>query len=201
MYGRRKNTAAKIKKREVMLVKFREKAVLMNGEAAKRAVSRMAYEIIEKNNGPHDLVFIGIQTKGVYLARAIIERIKELEGIEPPLGTLDITFYRDDLTRLNEHPVVKGSDIPFPVEDKKIVLVDDVLYSGRTIRAAIEELFDLGRPKLVRLAVLIDRGNRELPFRADYIGRDVPTSKSEYIEVTVSGTSTIDRVAIAEIDN
>lgn len=181
-------------------MKFREKAVLMDRETAQRAVNRMAYEIIEKNHGPHDLVFIGIQKKGVYLARAIIERIKELEGIEPPLGTLDITFYRDDLTRLNEHPVIMGNDIAFPIEDKKIILVDDVLFSGRTIRAAIEELFDMGRPKLVQLAVLVDRGNRELPFRADYIGRDVPTSKSEYIEVQVSGTCSIDRVSIAEME-
>lgn len=181
-------------------MKFREKAVLMDRETAQRAVNRMAYEIIEKNHGPHDLVFIGIQKKGVYLARAIIERIKELEGIEPPLGTLDITFYRDDLTRLNEHPVIMGNDIAFPIEDKKIILVDDVLFSGRTIRAAIEELFDMGRPKLVQLAVLVDRGNRELPFRADYIGRDVPTSKSEYIEVQISGTCSIDRVSIAEME-
>ena len=181
-------------------MKFREKAVLMDRETAQRAVNRMAYEIIEKNHGPHDLVFIGIQKKGVYLARAIIERIKELEGIEPPLGTLDITFYRDDLTRLNEHPVIMGNDIAFPIEDKKIILVDDVLFSGRTIRAAIEELFDMGRPKLVQLAVLVDRGNRELPFRADYIGRDVPTSKSEYIEVQVSGTCSIDKVSIAEME-
>lgn len=182
-------------------MKFREKAVLMDKETAQRAVNRMAYEIIEKNHGPQDLVFIGIQKKGVYLAKAIIERIKELEGIEPPLGTLDITFYRDDLTRLNEHPVIMGNDIAFPIEDKKIILVDDVLFSGRTIRAAIEELFDMGRPKIIQLAVLVDRGNRELPFRADYIGRDVPTSKSEYIEVQVSGTSSIDRVSISEMED
>ncbi len=182
-------------------MKFREKAVLMDRETAQRAVNRMAYEIIEKNHGPHDLVFIGIQKKGVYLARAIIERIKEIENIEPPLGTLDITFYRDDLTRLNEHPVIMGNDIAFPIEDKKIILVDDVLFSGRTIRAAIEELFDMGRPKLVQLAVLVDRGNRELPFRADYIGRDVPTSKGEYIEVQVSGTCSIDKVSIAEMED
>lgn len=179
-------------------MKFKEKAVLMDSEAAKRAVSRMAYEIIEKNHGPQDLVFIGIQKKGVYLARAIINKIKELEGTEPPLGTLDITFYRDDLTRLNAHPVIMGSDIPFAIEDKRIILVDDVLFSGRTIRAAIEELFDMGRPQLIQLAVLVDRGNRELPFRADYIGRDVPTSKNEYIEVQVSGTCSIDRVSISE---
>lgn len=182
-------------------MKFREKTVLMDKETAQRAVNRMAYEIIEKNHGPQDLVFIGIQKKGVYLAKAIIERIKELEGIEPPLGTLDITFYRDDLTRLNEHPVIMGNDIAFTIEDKKIILVDDVLFSGRTIRAAIEELFDMGRPKIIQLAVLVDRGNRELPFRADYIGRDVPTSKSEYIEVQVSGTSSIDRVSISEMED
>lgn len=185
--------------REESDMTFKEKSVLMDIDAAQRAVNRMAYEIIEKNHGPQDIVFIGIQTKGVYLARAIIERIKETEGIEPPLGTLDITFYRDDLTRLNAHPVVMGNDIAFPVEDKKIILVDDVLYSGRTIRAAIEELFDMGRPQLVQLAVLVDRGNRELPIQANYIGRDVPTARNEYIDMQVAGKSTIERVTICEI--
>lgn len=179
---------------------FKEKAVLMDRAAAERAVNRMAYEIIEKNYGPQDLVFIGIQKKGVYLAKAIIERIKETEGIEPPLGTLDITFYRDDLKRMQEYPVVMGNDIAFPVEDKKIILVDDVLFSGRTARAAIEELFDMGRPELIQLAVLVDRGNRELPIRADYVGRDVPTSKDEYIDVQVSEDGLIERVSIAEME-
>ena len=184
-----------------VVMTFKEKAVLMDKAAAKRAVNRMAYEIIERNYGPQDLVFIGIQTKGVYLARAIIERIKETEGVEPPLGTLDITFYRDDLTRLNAHPVVKGNDIAFPIEDKRIILVDDVLYSGRTIRAAIEELFDMGRPEQIQLAVLVDRGNRELPIRADYVGRDVPTSRDEYINVEAAGEDTIERVSISRIED
>lgn len=179
---------------------LKEKAVLMKPDAVERAVNRMAYEIIERNHGPHDLVFIGIQKKGVYLAKAIIQRIKEIEGIELPLGTLDITFYRDDLTRLNAHPVVMGNDIAFPIEDRRIILVDDVLYSGRTIRAAIEELFDMGRPKLIQLAVLVDRGNRELPIRADYVGRDVPTSRDEYINVETSGSDKIEHVSICRIE-
>lgn len=177
---------------------FKEKAILMDGDAVKRAVNRMAYEIVEKNHGAKDLVFIGIQTKGVNLAKAIVERIKETEGIEPLFGSLDITFYRDDLTRLDAHPVVKGSDIAFQIEDKKIILVDDVLYSGRTIRAAIEELFDMGRPEQIQLAVLVDRGNRELPIKADYVGRDVPTSRAEYINVEAVGESKIERVTICE---
>ena len=177
---------------------FKEKTVLMDNSAAKRAVNRMAFEIIERNYGVQDLVFIGIQTKGVCLAKAIIERIHETEGIAPPLGTLDITFYRDDLTRLNEHPVVMGNDIAFPIENKKIILVDDVLYSGRTIRAAIEELFDMGRPEQIQLAVLVDRGNRELPIQADYVGRDVPTGRNEYIDMQTDDNGKIERVTICQ---
>lgn len=177
-------------------MKYSEKTVLMDESAAKRAVSRIAYEIVERNKGTENLIIIGIQTKGVSLARAIINRIKDIEGIKLPLGSLDITFYRDDLTRLNAHPVVKGNDIAFPIEDKRIILVDDVLYSGRTIRAAIEELFDMGRPDKIELAVLVDRGNRELPIRADYVGRDVPTSRDEYIDVRINTNDEIEKVSI-----
>lgn len=173
-----------------------EKAVLMNYESAKRVVRRIAYEIVERNKGIDDLVIIGIQTKGVSLAKTIIRTIKEIEGVKLPLGSIDITFYRDDLTRLNEHPVVMGNDIAFPIENKKIILVDDVLYSGRTIRAAIEELFDMGRPDKIELAVMVDRGNRELPIQADYVGRDVPTSKDEYINVEINENDEVERVSI-----
>ena len=158
------------------MANYEEKTLLMDEATSKRAVSRIAYEIVERNRGTENLVIIGIQTKGVSLAKLIIKKIEEIEGIKLELGSLDITFYRDDLTRLSKHPVVAGNDIAFSIEDKKIILVDDVLYSGRTIRAAMEELFDMGRPEKIELAVLVDRGNRELPIRADYIGKDVPTS-------------------------
>ena len=175
---------------------FTEKALLLDANDAQRAINRIAYEIIERNKGTRNLVFIGIQKKGVYIARAIIRRIQEIEEVTVPLGSMDITFYRDDLTRLNEHPVVIGNDIAFTVEDKKIVLIDDVLYSGRTTRAAIEEIFDMGRPERVELAVLVDRGNRELPIQADFVGRDVPTSPNEYIQVNISEDGEIDKVTI-----
>ncbi len=165
---------------------YAEKTVLMDEATAGRAVSRIAYEILEKNEGTDNLVVIGIQTKGFLLARKIVDRIREIEGIAPPLGSLDITFYRDDLTRLAAHPVVAGSDIAFSVEDKKIILVDDVLYSGRTIRAAMEEIFDMGRPERIELAVLVDRGGRELPICADFVGQNAPASHEEYIDVKIN---------------
>ena len=168
------------------MANYEEKTLLMDEATSKRAVSRIAYEIVERNRGTENLVIIGIQTKGVSLAKLIIKKIEEIEGIKLELGSLDITFYRDDLTRLSKHPVVAGNDIAFSIEDKKIILVDDVLYSGRTIRAAMEELFDMGRPEKFELAVLVDRGNRELPIRADYIGKDVPTSHDEYIDVVIN---------------
>lgn len=172
------------------------KNILMDAQTVNRAINRIAYEIMERNKGTDDLVIIGIQKKGVDLARLIIEKIEETEGTEIPLGSLDITFYRDDLTRLNEHPVVMGNDIAFSIEDKKIILIDDVLYSGRTIRAAIEELFDMGRPAKVELAVLVDRGNRELPICADYTGRYVPTSEEEYINVEIDNIGRVGRVTL-----
>ena len=177
-------------------MKFMEKSVIMDSKESKRAVDRMAYEILEKNRGAQDIVIIGIQSKGALLAKALKNKLKELDGVSIPMGTLDITFYRDDLTRLNAHPIVKDTDIPFSVEDKNIILVDDVLYTGRTIRSAIDEIFDMGRPNKVELAVLVDRCQRELPFSADYIGRTVPTGKNEYIGVEISQEGEIERVSI-----
>lgn len=179
-----------------------EKSEIMDKATVDRAINRMAYEILERNKGAEDLVMIGIQQRGVSLAKAIRARIKEVEGIKLPFGTLDITFYRDDLTRLSAHPIVSETDIAFSIEGKKIILVDDVLYSGRTIRAAIEELFDMGRPEKIELAVLVDRGNRELPIMADYAGKYVPTAKSEYIRMEVSENGEIGRVSVcAKEDN
>ena len=175
---------------------FIEKKELLDQAGTERVLKRMAYEILEKNSGAKNVVFLGIQTKGVYIAKVLARLVQEMEGIEPPVGSLDITFYRDDLTMLSEHPIVKGTDIPFSVQDKNIVLVDDVLYSGRTIRAAIDELFDMGRPAKVELAILVDRGHRELPIRADYIGKEVPTSGREYIDVTIGQDGQIGNVML-----
>lgn len=164
-----------------MELKF--KTELMDKAAANRALRRIAYEIIEHNTGAAGIAVIGIEQKGAKIARLLAGLIEELEGTKVMVGSLDITFYRDDLTMLAEHPVIKGNDIAFSVQGLNIVLVDDVLYTGRTIRAAIDELFDMGRPDKIELAILIDRGHRELPIRADYIGKNVPTSAKESIEV------------------
>lgn len=177
------------------MANYPEKTILMDKSTVKRAVSRIACEIVERNRGTDNLVVIGIQTKGVSLAKLIIKKIEEIEGIRLPFGSMDITFYRDDLTRLSTHPVVAGNDIAFSIEDKKIILVDDVLYSGRTIRAAMEEIFDMGRPEKIELAVLVDRGGRELPIRADYVGKEVPTSRNEYIDVVINNEN-LEKVSI-----
>ena len=172
------------------------KRTLMTEAEASRAVTRIAYEIIERNKGTKNTVIIGIQKKGADLARAIIKRISDIEGVTLPTGTLDITFYRDDLTRLSAHPIVRGTDIPFAIEDKNIVLVDDVLYSGRTIRAAIESIFDMGRPARIQLAVLVDRGGRELPIQPDFVGIYTPASKDEYINAEIGDDGEIKEVTI-----
>ncbi len=172
------------------------KAVLMDEQDAKRAVTRMAYEILERSRGAGNTVIIGIQKKGAELARTIIKRIYDIEGVTLPAGSLDITFYRDDLTRLAEHPIVRGTDIPFAIEDKNIVLVDDVIYSGRTIRAAIESIFDMGRPQRIQLAVLVDRGGRELPIQPDFTGMYAPASGAEYINADLDENGELKRVTI-----
>lgn len=176
------------------------KSVLMDSDAVNRALTRIAHEIPEKNKGLEDVVLIGIQRRGVPLCDRIADKIESFEGIRPRTGILDITFYRDDLSLLAEHPVINGSDMPFSVTDKTIVLVDDVLFTGRTCRAAIEALFDLGRPRAIQLAVMIDRGHRELPIRPDYIGKNVPTSRSELIMVEVEEIDGQDRVLLADIE-
>ena len=161
-----------------------EKLVPILSEAdVQRAIVRISHEIIEKNQGLEKVALIGIQRRGVSMAKLIRRNLEEIEGVKVPLGILDITFYRDDLSMLSAHPVVNGTDIPFDVNGTKIVLVDDVLYTGRTIRSAIDNIFDMGRPDCIQLAILVDRGHRELPFRADYVGKNVPTSHFERIEV------------------
>ena len=175
------------------------KTVLMDHAAMDRALTRIAHEILERNKGLDNLYIIGIQRRGVPLAERIADKIALIEGVRPEVGILDITFYRDDLSLLAEHPVINGTDMPFSVQDKKIVLVDDVLFTGRTCRAAIEALFDLGRPKLIQLAILIDRGHRELPLRADYIGKNVPTASNEVIQVNIKEIDNQDSVVLGEL--
>lgn len=175
-----------------------EKAVLLNESAAKRLINRMAYEIIEDNKGSDSIVIIGIQSRGVLFAKALCAKIKEIEGRDVPMGSIDITFYRDDLTRLMDHPVIKETDIPFTIEDKSIILVDDILFSGRTVHAAIKELFDMGRPSRIRLAVLVDRGHHELPIAADFCGKTVPTSMDEYIDADITHDGVVKSVTIRE---
>lgn len=162
-----------------------EKAHIMDEQAVFRAIKRMSHEIIENNSGVNNLVLIGIQRRGVVLAKAIRDYIKEFEGVLVDIGVLDITFYRDDLSLTAVHPVLNSTDITFDINNKNIVLVDDVLFTGRTARAAMEAIIDLGRPKFIRLAVLIDRGHRELPIRADFIGKNVPTATNEIVHVMV----------------
>ncbi|MCX7715712.1 MAG: bifunctional pyr operon transcriptional regulator/uracil phosphoribosyltransferase PyrR [Clostridia bacterium] len=174
---------------------MQEKAEIMDEFAVSRAINRIAYEILERNKEMQNVAFVGIQTTGVVIAKNIARKIKEMEGISVPVGSMDITFYRDDLTLLAEHPVINGNDIAFTIHGKNIVLVDDVLFSGRTIRAAIESLFDMGRPDKIELAVLVDRGHRELPIRADYVGKNVPTAKNEYIYVDANENN-IRRVSV-----
>lgn len=175
-----------------------EKAEIMDDSAVNRAITRIAHEIIEKNKGTENLVLIGIQRRGVVIAHRIRDKISEAEGYDIPVGILDITFYRDDLSLLAGHPIVNGTEIQFAINDKRIVLVDDVLYTGRTVRAAIEAIMDIGRPRFIQLAILIDRGHRELPIRADFVGKNVPTSRTEQINVKVAEIDGVNCVTISD---
>jgi pyrimidine operon attenuation protein/uracil phosphoribosyltransferase len=177
-----------------------EKAEIMDESGIMRAVTRIAHEIIEKNKGVENVYLIGIQRRGVPLAKLISAKIQEVEGKEVPVGILDITFYRDDLSMLAEHPVIKGTEINFPVTGKIIVLVDDVLYTGRTARSAIDAVMDIGRPNMIQLAILIDRGHRELPIRADYVGKNVPTSKTEVINVKLFDIDKVNVVTLSDLE-
>lgn len=162
---------------------MRIKANLMDEATLRRSVMRIAHEITEKNKGTEGLVLIGIRRRGKVLAEMIRDGIEKIEGASVPCADLDISFYRDDLSRLADQPVLKENRLPFPIEGKKVILADDVLYTGRTVRAAIEAIFDCGRPASIQLAILIDRGHRELPIRPDYVGKNIPTSKQETIRV------------------
>lgn len=174
------------------------KKKLMDATRMKRAIRRMAIEIVERNRGIEDLLIIGIRSRGVPIAERLARQIEEMEGAPVPTGILDITLYRDDLTTIAPQPVVKPTKLPEPIDDKIVVLVDDVLYTGRTVRAALDALIDFGRPKAVQLAVLIDRGHRELPIHADVVGKSVPTDRKEVIKVKMAETDGEDEVLIME---
>ncbi len=174
------------------------KAQVLDEAALDRALTRISHEILEKNGGAATLAFVGLRTRGVTLAERLADRIAAIDGTKVPVGTLDITLYRDDLGLKTDQPIVRGTDIPFPVKGKTIVLVDDVLFTGRTIRAALDALIDLGRPKMIQLAILIDRGHRELPIRPDYVGKNLPTSRRESVAVRLREHDGEDRVVIEE---
>jgi pyrimidine operon attenuation protein/uracil phosphoribosyltransferase len=177
-----------------------EKSRIMDATAMKRALSRLSSEIVEKNNGPDDLYLVGIRRRGVPLAERIVDKIEKLEGTRPLYGILDITLYRDDLSTVGANPVVNRTELDDDVEGKVVVLVDDVLYTGRTIRAAMDQLMDFGRPRRVQLAVLIDRGreHRELPIQADFVGKIVPTKQTEIIKVMLKEFDEVEAVGIFE---
>jgi pyrimidine operon attenuation protein/uracil phosphoribosyltransferase len=170
--------------------------VIMTEEDIKRTLARVAHELIERNELLEDLILVGMHTRGVPLARRLATNIESFAGTKIAVGTLDISLYRDDLPSLELKPVVKLTDIPDSVDGKSIVLVDDVLYTGRSIRAAMDALTDLGRPRLIQLAVLVDRGHRELPIRADYVGKNIPSSRHEEIQVKLKETDGVDEVTI-----
>ena len=176
------------------------KANVLDEQAIRRALTRIAHEIIEKNKGIEDCILVGIRTRGIYIANRLAERIEQIEGKKVVVGEIDITLYRDDLTikTENQEPLVKGSDIPMNINNQKVILVDDVLYTGRTVRAALDALIDIGRPSAIQLAVLVDRGHRELPIRADFVGKNIPTSSSERIVVELKEVDEMDQVSIYE---
>jgi len=172
------------------------KATVMDEKAIRQALRRIAHEIIEHNKGIENVVLVGVRKRGVPLAERLQVLLKEIENINIPIGILDITLYRDDLSQRQDQPMVHTTDVPFDINSRHVVMVDDVLYTGRTTRAAMDALIDLGRPASIQLAVLIDRGHRELPIRADYVGKNVPTSRSEQVEVKVKEIDGQDQVDI-----
>lgn len=180
------------------MIKLKTKAIILDEKAMQRAITRIANEILERNKGIKNIILVGIRTRGLPFANRLADKIYEIEGERPPVLSLDITLYRDDLTEIHEGPIVKDKNIKTDINNKIVVLVDDVIFTGRTVRAALDALVDMGRPSKVQLAVLIDRGHRELPIRPDYIGKNVPTARSEIVSVNFIEVDNIDQVVIRE---
>lgn len=176
-----------------------KKKTILDADAIRRSLVRISHEIVEKNKGVENAVLVGIRTRGVPLAQRLAEQVAEIEGVKVPVGSLDITLYRDDLSTLAYNPIVKETELDFDINGKTVILVDDVLFTGRTIRCALDALIDMGRPKAIQLAVLVDRGHRELPIRADYVGKNVPTSTSETVDVTLAEIDGEDEVSLSDI--
>ncbi|GHG23349.1 bifunctional pyr operon transcriptional regulator/uracil phosphoribosyltransferase [Deinococcus indicus] len=176
------------------------KAIILTPDEVRRALTRIAHEIIERNKGAENLALIGVHTRGIPLARRLAEKLSALEGVDVPTGMLDITLYRDDLSEVAQQPIIRETQVPFDLRDRRVILVDDVLYTGRTVRAALDALIDLGRPAGIQLAVLVDRGHRELPIRADYVGKNLPTAASEVVKVKVQETDDVDSVELWDME-
>jgi pyrimidine operon attenuation protein/uracil phosphoribosyltransferase len=176
-----------------------KKKTIMDEDAMRRALVRISHEIVERNKGVEKVALIGIRTRGVPLAERICKEIEKIENVKVPIGSLDITMYRDDLSTLGYNPVMKETDVDFDINGKTVVLVDDVLFTGRTIRCALDALIDIGRPKAIQLAVMVDRGHKELPIRADYVGKNVPTSASESVDVAIKELDGIDEVSLSDV--
>ncbi|MCT8976058.1 bifunctional pyr operon transcriptional regulator/uracil phosphoribosyltransferase PyrR [Clostridium sp. CX1] len=174
------------------------KATILDEKGIQRTLTRISHEIIEKNKGIEDVILVGIKRRGYPLAQRIAKIIEQIEGTKVPVESVDITLYRDDLSKLGEHPIVKDGNL-INVKDKKVILVDDVIYTGRTVRAAIDAVIHSGRPKMIQLAVLVDRGHRELPIRSDYVGKNIPTSKGEIVSVEIKEFDDCDSVKIYEL--
>ncbi|ADV67667.1 bifunctional pyr operon transcriptional regulator/uracil phosphoribosyltransferase PyrR [Deinococcus maricopensis] len=177
------------------------KATILNADEMRRALTRIAHEILERNRGAQDLALVGIHTRGIPLAARLAAKLHELEGVDVPQGRLDITLYRDDLSEIARQPIIRETQVPFDLNQRRVILVDDVLYTGRTIRAALDALIDLGRPAGIQLAVLVDRGHRELPIRADYVGKNLPTSQGEVVKVKLHETDGSDSVELWNLED
>jgi pyrimidine operon attenuation protein / uracil phosphoribosyltransferase len=172
---------------------------VLDAASIDRSLTRIAHEILERNKTAAAIGLVGVQTRGVPLARRLAEKLGAIDGAAPPVGLLDINLYRDDLSRIADHPVLRRTEIPFDLADRTVVLVDDVLFTGRTVRAALDALMDLGRPRQIQLAVLVDRGHRELPVRADFVGKNLPTARAELVEVRLRETDGDDEVVIVKV--
>ncbi len=171
---------------------------VLDAASIDRSLTRIAHEILERNKGLRAIGLVGVQTRGVPLARRLAARLGAIEGVAPPVGVLDINLYRDDLSRIADHPILKRTEIPYDLDDTIVILVDDVLFTGRTVRAALDALMDLGRPRQIQLAVLVDRGHRELPVRADFVGKNLPTAETERVDVRLTETDGEDEVVIVK---